>query len=60
MDPPPSTQRSDVAVLLRTEHAVARVLSSAAGEADARGQLLQAIGEALGWHVGAYWEPQHS
>ena len=59
MDPPPSTQRSDVAVLLRTEHAVARVLSSAAGEADARGQLLQAIGEALGWHVGAYWEPQH-
>ena len=59
MDPAPSTQRSDVAVLLRTEHAVARVLSSAAGEADARGQLLQAIGEALGWHVGAYWEPQH-
>jgi PAS domain S-box-containing protein len=59
VDPAPSTQRSDVAVLLRTEHAVARVLSSAAGEADARGQLLQAIGEALGWHVGAYWEPQH-
>jgi PAS domain S-box-containing protein len=58
VDPPFSTQRSDVAVLLRTEHAVARVLSSAAGEDDARGQLLQAIGEALGWHVGAYWEPQ--
>jgi PAS domain S-box-containing protein len=58
VDPPPSTQRSDVAVLLRTEHAVARVLSSAAGEEDARGQLLQAIGEALGWHVGAYWEPE--
>jgi PAS domain S-box-containing protein len=45
-------------VLLRTEHAVASVLSSAAGEDDARGRLLQAIGEALGWHVGAYWEPQ--
>jgi PAS domain S-box-containing protein len=59
VDPPPSTQRSDVAVLLRTEHAVARVLSSASGEEDARGQLLQAIGEALGWHVGAYWEPQY-
>jgi PAS domain S-box-containing protein len=59
VDPPPSTQRSDVAVLLRTEHAVARVLSSAAGEDDARGQLLQAIGEALGWHVGAYWEPEY-
>jgi PAS domain S-box-containing protein len=58
VDQSPSTQRSDVAVLLRTEHAVARVLSSAAGEDDARGQLLQAIGEALGWHVGAYWEPQ--
>jgi PAS domain S-box-containing protein len=59
VDPPPITQRSDVAVLLRTEHAVARVLSSAAGEEDARGQLLQAIGEALGWQVGAYWEPQY-
>jgi PAS domain S-box-containing protein len=59
VDPPPTTQRSDVAVLLRTEHAVARVLSSAAGETDARGQLLQAIGDALGWHVGAYWEPQY-
>jgi PAS domain S-box-containing protein len=59
VDPPPSTQRSDVAVLLRTEHAVARVLSSAAGEEDARGQLLEAIGEALGWHVGAYWEPEY-
>ncbi|MEN3285534.1 MAG: hypothetical protein V7607_6674 [Solirubrobacteraceae bacterium] len=58
VDQPSSAQRSDVAVLLRTEHAVARVLSSAAGEDDAREQLLQAIGEALGWHVGAYWEPQ--
>jgi PAS domain S-box-containing protein len=57
MDPPSSAQRSDVAVLLRTEHAVAHVLSSAAGEEDARERLLQAIGEALGWHVGAYWEP---
>jgi PAS domain S-box-containing protein len=58
VDPSVSTQRSDVAVLLRTEHAVARVLSSAAGEQDARGQLLQAVGDALGWHVGAYWEPE--
>jgi PAS domain S-box-containing protein len=51
-------QRSDVATLLRTEHAVARVLSCSDGEDDARPQLLEAIGRALGWHVGAYWEPE--
>jgi PAS domain S-box-containing protein len=46
---------SDVEVLLRTEHAVARVLASAAGEADAYPRLLAAIGETLGWDVGAVW-----
>jgi PAS domain S-box-containing protein len=51
-------QRSDVATLLRTEHAVARVLGCSAGEEDARPELLEAIGRALGWHVGAYWEPE--
>ena len=56
--PPPSTQRSDAIVLLRTEHAVASVLSSATTEEDARPRLLEAIGGALEWHVGAYWEPR--
>jgi PAS domain S-box-containing protein len=52
-------QRSDIATLLRTEHAVARVLSCSEGEDDAQPQLLEAIGRALGWHVGAYWEPEY-
>jgi PAS domain S-box-containing protein len=51
-------QRSDAATLLRTEHAVARVLSCSEGEDDAQPNLLEAIGHALGWHVGAYWEPE--
>jgi PAS domain S-box-containing protein len=51
-------QRSDVATLLRTEHAVARVLGCSEDEEDARPDLLEAIGRALGWHVGAYWEPE--
>jgi PAS domain S-box-containing protein len=52
-----NAQRTDVATLLRTEHAVARVLSCSAGEEDAQPELLEAIGRALDWHVGAYWEP---
>ena len=52
-----NAQRTDVATLLRTEHAVARVLSCSAGEDDAQPELLEAIGRALDWHVGAYWEP---
>jgi PAS domain S-box-containing protein len=50
-------QRSDVTVLLRAEHAVARVLASAVGEADAYPALLAAIGETLAWDVGAVWTP---
>ena len=46
---------SDVEVLLRTEHAVARVLASAAGEADAYPRLLAAIGATLRWDIGAVW-----
>jgi PAS domain S-box-containing protein len=46
---------SDVEVLLRTEHAVARVLASAAGETEAYPRLLAAIGETLGWDIGAVW-----
>jgi PAS domain S-box-containing protein len=49
--------RSTAAVLLHAEHAVARVLASAAGEADAYPALLEAIGDALDWSVGAVWTP---
>jgi PAS domain S-box-containing protein len=52
---PTRTERSDVAVLLRTEHAVARVLASASDEDNAHPRLLAAIGAALGWDFGALW-----
>jgi PAS domain S-box-containing protein len=50
-------QRSDVAVLLRAEHAVARVLWSVTAEDEAYPELLAAIGSALGWDVAGHWEP---
>ncbi|HEX5900858.1 MAG TPA: GAF domain-containing protein [Solirubrobacteraceae bacterium] len=52
---PTRTARSDVAVLLRTEHAVARVLASSSDEENAHPRLLAAIGAALGWDFGALW-----
>ena len=53
----PGNERSDAAVLLRTEHAVARVLAATSDEDDAYPQLLAAIGGALGWAFGALWLP---
>jgi PAS domain S-box-containing protein len=50
-------QRSDVAVLLATEHAVARALVAARGEGDAYPALLAAMGETLAWDFGAVWLP---
>jgi PAS domain S-box-containing protein len=47
----------DPAVLLRTEHAVARVLAEADSEASAYPLLLDAIGESLGWDAGGVWTP---
>ena len=41
-------QQHDAQVLLRTEHAVARVLTEACDEATAFPRLLAAIGESLG------------
>ena len=41
--------------LLRTEHAVARVLAEARDETSAYPRLLAAIGESLGWDAGALW-----
>jgi PAS domain S-box-containing protein len=49
------TQHHDAAELLRTEHAVSRVLAEAGDEATAYPLLLRAIGESLGWEVGAVW-----
>jgi PAS domain S-box-containing protein len=54
---PTRNEPTDVAVLLRTEHAVARVLASAPGEDDAHPRLLAAVGEALAWDFGALWTP---
>jgi PAS domain S-box-containing protein len=45
----------EAAVLLRTEHAVARVLADANDEAAAYPRLLEAIGDALGWKAAALW-----
>ena len=50
------TQHHDAQVLLRTEHAVARVLTEACDEATAFPRLLAAIGESLGWDAGALWK----
>jgi PAS domain S-box-containing protein len=54
---PTVAQRSDVAVLLRAEHAVAHVLASIADEGHAYPRLLAAIGTALAWDFGALWGP---
>jgi PAS domain S-box-containing protein len=54
---PTIAQRSDVAVLLRTEHAVAHVLASVVDEEHAHPRLLAAIGTALAWDFGALWVP---
>ncbi len=51
-------QRHDAEVLLRTEHAVARVLTEVEDEATAFPRLLAAIGESLGWDAGALWREE--
>jgi PAS domain S-box-containing protein len=50
-------QRSDVAVLLAAEHAVARVLVQARDEIEAYPALLAAMSAALAWDFGAVWLP---
>jgi PAS domain S-box-containing protein len=51
-----TTQRPDPSVLLKVEHAVARVLAQVPVPARAYGRVLEAIGAALGWEFGAVWE----
>src|SRR5215212_12130770 len=43
--------------LPRTEQAVARSLAQTAEPRDALARALRAIGESLGWRLGAVWEP---
>jgi PAS domain S-box-containing protein len=50
----------NAAVLLAAEHAVARVLAEACDEGSAYPRLLAAIGESLGWDVGALWTSAES
>src|SRR4051812_34214767 len=46
-----------MATLPRTEHAVAQRLAETVDPGEALTGALAAIGESLGWHVGAVWEP---
>ena len=46
-----------MATLPRTEQAVARSLAETADPHDALARALRAIGESLGWRLGAVWEP---
>ena len=46
-----------MSTLARTEHAVARSLAETADPRDALARALRAIGESLGWRLGAVWEP---
>jgi PAS domain S-box-containing protein len=46
-----------MASLPRTEQAVARSLAQTAEPRDALAGALRAIGESLGWRLGAVWEP---
>src|SRR3954470_21046688 len=47
---------SDALILLRAEHAVARLLADAPALPESYPQILGAIAEALGWEVAAAWE----
>ena len=46
-----------MASLPRTERAVARSLAQTAEPRDALARALRAIGQSLGWRLGAAWEP---
>jgi len=49
-------QSADARDLQRVEHAVARILAQTDRPVEAYEQALEAIGEALGWELGAVWE----
>ena len=49
------TERREAERTLRAEHAVTRVLAEARTLEEAAPRVLQAIGEEMGWIVGAFW-----
>ena len=51
-----SARQPDAETLLRTEHAVARVLTDAPDEGAAFSRILEAIGSSLEWDTGALWQ----
>ena len=51
-----SARQPDAETLLRTEHAVARVLTDAPDEGAAFSRILEAIGSSLAWDTGALWQ----
>ena len=51
-----SARQPDAETLLRTEHAVARVLTDAPDEGAAFSRILEAIGSSLQWDTGALWQ----
>ena len=51
-----SARQPDAETLLRTEHAVARVLTDAPDEGAAFSRILEAIGSSLKWDTGALWQ----
>ena len=51
-----SARQPDAETLLRTEHAVARVLTDAPDESAAFSRILEAIGSSLQWDTGALWQ----
>ena len=53
----PAAIMGDMATLPRTEHRVARSLAETLDPQEALERALAAIGEGLGWRLGAAWEP---
>ena len=47
---------ADAAVLQRVEHEIARILAETEAPVEVYAATLEAIGNALGWQVGAVWE----
>ena len=54
------TDRKNAERRMAMEHAVARVLAESAVLADAAPEILQAIGDELGWDLGALWTVDRS
>lgn len=51
------TERKRAESYLLAQHAVSRVLAAGAGVSETMPRLLAALGEALEWEFGSFWEP---